>query len=100
MKDSKAMVKKEISFMKKKGAPKSMIKHEMAEAKEMCYGGKVKKMAAGGMTSMKKVAAQAVKGHEKRMHKMAGGGVTRADGCVMKGHTKGKMVKMAGGGSC
>ena len=100
MKDSKAMVKKEISFMKKKGAPKSMIKHEMAEAKEMCYGGKVKKMAAGGLTSMKKVAAQAVKGHEKRMHKMAGGGVTRADGCVMKGHTKGKMVKMAGGGSC
>jgi hypothetical protein len=100
MKESKAMVNKEIGFMKKKGAPKSMIKHEMAEAKEMCYGGKVKKMAAGGMTSMKKVAAQAVKGHEKRMHKMAGGGVTRADGCVMKGHTKGKMVKMAGGGSC
>ena len=100
MKESKAMVKKEISFMKKKGAPKSMIKHEMSEAKEMCYGGKVKKMAAGGLTSMKKVAAQAVKGHEKRMHKMAGGGVTRADGCVMKGHTKGKMVKMAGGGSC
>ncbi len=98
MKDSKAMVKKEISFMKKKGAPKSMIKHEMAEAEGMCYGGKVKKMAAGGMTSMKKVAAAAVKGHEKRMHKMAGGGVTRADGCVMKGHTKGKMVKMAGGG--
>ncbi len=98
MKDSKTMVKKEIAFMKKKGAPKSMIKHEMAEAEGMCYGGKVKKMAAGGMTSMKKVAAQAVKGHEKRMHKMAGGGVTRADGCVMKGHTKGKMVKMCGGG--
>ncbi len=33
MKESKAMVKKEVSFMKKKGAPKSMIKHEMAEAK-------------------------------------------------------------------
>jgi hypothetical protein len=41
---------------------------------------------------MKKVAAEAVKGHEKRMHKMAKGGVTRADGCVTKGHTKGKMV--------
>ena len=26
------------------------------------------------------------------------GGVTRADGCVTKGHTKGKMVKMAYGG--
>lgn len=32
-KEPKAMVKKEVSFMKKKGAPKSMIKHEMAEAK-------------------------------------------------------------------
>ena len=27
-----------------------------------------------------------------------GGGVTRADGCVSKGHTKGTMVKMAMGG--
>ena len=50
MKESKAMVAKEVSFMKKKGAPKSMIKHEMDE---MCGGGKVKKMASGGMTSMK-----------------------------------------------
>jgi hypothetical protein len=50
------------------------------------------------MPMMKKVAAKAVKGHEARMHKMAGGGVTRGDGCVMKGHTKGKMIKMCGGG--
>ena len=49
---------------------------------------------------MKKVAAEAVKGHEKKMHKMAKGGVTRADGCVTKGHTKGKMVTMKGGGYC
>ncbi len=100
MKDSKAMVKKEISFMKKKGAPKSMIKHEMAESEGMCYGGKVKKMAAGGMTSMKKVAEKAVKGHEKRMHKMAKGGTAsaRADGCAVKGKTKGTMVQMCGGG--
>lgn len=47
---------------------------------------------------MKMVAEKAVKGHEKRMHKMAKGGVTRGDGCVMKGHTKGKMIKMAYGG--
>ena len=33
MKESKAMVKKEIAFFKKKGAPKSMIKHEVAELK-------------------------------------------------------------------
>jgi hypothetical protein len=44
MKESKMMVKKEIGFMKKKGAPKSMIKHEMKEAG-------MKKMAAGGSAS-------------------------------------------------
>ncbi len=47
MKESKAMMKKEVSFMKKKGAPKSMLKHEMAEA-GMKKGGKVKKMGMGG----------------------------------------------------
>jgi hypothetical protein len=52
------------------------------------------------MPMMAKVASKAVKGHEKKMHGMAKGGVTRADGCVMKGHTKGKMIKMMGGGSC
>lgn len=49
---------------------------------------------------MEKVAKKAVKGHEKRMHKMAKGGVTRADGCVTKGHTKGKMISMKSGGYC
>jgi hypothetical protein len=49
---------------------------------------------------MKAEAEKAVKGHEKRMHKMAGGGVTRADGIVKKGHTKGKMISMKMGGSC
>jgi hypothetical protein len=52
------------------------------------------------MPMMKKVAAKAVKGHEKKMHGMAKGGVTRADGCVTKGHTKGKMIKMMSGGAC
>jgi hypothetical protein len=54
------------------------------------------------MPMMKKVAGleatKVVNKHEKKMHGMAGGGVTRADGCVMKGHTKGKMIKMMGGG--
>ena len=49
MKESKAMMKKEVSFMKKKGAPKSMLKHEMAEMKGMKKGGSTKKMAMGGM---------------------------------------------------
>jgi hypothetical protein len=52
------------------------------------------------MPMMKKVAGEAVKGHEKRMHKMAGGGSAsaRADGCATKGKTKGTMIKMMGGG--
>jgi hypothetical protein len=52
------------------------------------------------MPMMKKVAKQEVKAHEKSMHKMAKGGVTRADGCVSKGHTKGTMIKMNKGGMC
>jgi len=44
MKESKAMMKKEIAFMQKKGAPKSMIKHEKAE---MASKG-AKKYARGG----------------------------------------------------
>ena len=62
MKESKAMAKKEISFMEKKGAPKSMVKHEKEE-----YGmkkGGMKKMATGGITSAKmgKVPSGGVKG--------------------------------------
>jgi len=74
------------------------VRNKMGYAKK---GGLMKHSdIAKDMPMMKKVASAAVKGHEKKMHKMAGGGVTRADGCVMKGHTKGKIVKMMGGGSC
>ena len=76
MKESKEMVKKEIGFMKKKGAPKSMIKHEMGEMKGMNYGGKVKKMASGGLAA----------GHKA------------ADGVAVRGKTKAKQVTMKGGG--
>ena len=74
MKESKKMMAKEVAFMKKKGAPKSMLKHEMAEAKGMKKGG----MACGGMK------------------KYAKGGAI--DGVASKGKTKGTMVKMAKGG--
>ena len=84
MKESKMMVKKEVEFMKKKGAPKSMVKHEMKEA-GMKYGGKVKKMASGGLAA----------GHKS------------ADGVATKGKTRAKKVVMAGaskgmkyGGKC
>ena len=54
------------------------------------------------MPMMKKVAGEAVKGHEQRMHKMAKGGSAsaRADGCATKGKTKGKMIAMKSGGYC
>jgi phosphoserine phosphatase len=64
----------------------------------------VGKMKKGGMAHsdmakdkpmMKKVAAKAVKGHEKKMHGMARGG-----GIEIKGKTKGTMVKMKKGGAC
>lgn len=52
------------------------------------------------MPMMKKVAKEEVKSHEKRMHKMAKGGSAsaRADGCAVKGKTKGTMISMCGGG--
>ena len=53
MKESKKMMEKEVSFMKKKGAPKSMIKHEMAEAKGMKKGGKASCYARGGGIEIK-----------------------------------------------
>jgi hypothetical protein len=75
MAESKKMMGKEISFMKKKGAPKSMIKHEMAEA-GMKHGGKVKKMAGGGLAA----------GHKS------------ADGIAKKGKTDTKQIAMKKGG--
>jgi hypothetical protein len=113
MKESKAMMGKEVAFMKKKGAPKSMIKHEMAEAKGMKKGG----YAGGGMPMVekdgKRVPAFAADGVGKMKHggmakKMMGGGMAysaggytkAADGIAQKGKTKAKQVKMAYGGKC
>jgi hypothetical protein len=108
MKDSKAMVKKEVGFMKAKGAPKAMMKHEMAEMKG------AKKMASGGMPMVmkdgQKVPAFAADGKGKMAHggmakKMMGGGMSyakggsassRADGIAQKGKTKGKMLAKGG----
>jgi hypothetical protein len=99
MKESKAMVKKEIGFMKKAGAPKSMIKHEKAEMGM--------KMASGGMPMVmkdgKKVPSFAADGQGK----MKNGGMTKMgsvktnskpDGVAVKGKTKGTMIKMKSGG--
>jgi hypothetical protein len=55
MADSKKMVGKEVDFMKKKGAPAKMIKHEMAEMKGMKKGGSVDGIAKKGKTNTKMV---------------------------------------------
>ena len=84
MKESKAMMKKEVSFMKAKGAPKSMIKHEESEMKGYKKGGSVAPSKMGAV----RTAAPS------------------RDGVAMKGKTKGKQVVMAGakgmkrGGKC
>jgi phosphoserine phosphatase len=110
-------------FAKKVGVPKSVGAEFMKadKTKKMASGGMpmvekdgkkvpafaadgVGKMKKGGMAHsdiakdkpmMKKVAAKAVKGHEKKMHGMAKGG-----GIEVRGKTKGTMVKMKRGGSC
>ncbi len=76
MKESKAMVKKEVSFMKKKGAPASMVKHEESEMKGM------KKMASGGIAASKMGSVRTA--------------APSVDGLAAKGKTKGTQVKMAG----
>jgi hypothetical protein len=75
MKESKKMIGQELAFMKKKGAPKAMVKHEMGEMK-MAKGGGVKASPMGKV----KTAAPS------------------RDGVAVKGKTKGTMIKMMRGG--
>ena len=78
MAESKAMVKKEVSFMKKAGAPKSMVKHEESEMKKMAKGGS----AGNGITTAKMGTVKTA--------------APSRDGMATKGKTKGTMVKMSG----
>jgi hypothetical protein len=111
MKESKMMVKKEIEFFKKKGAPKSMIKHEEKEAK-----GKGK-MAGGGMLNTRKkaktfptasaarkdmdemtVTAPRIRGAGRLEEavvtapRIKGAGYARGGGVESRGKTRGKFV--------
>jgi len=112
-----AAVANNPAFAKKVGVPKSVGEEYLTadKGKKFMKGGMMKHSdMSKDMPMMKKVAKKAVKGHEKAMHgmkkggmtcgpatkKMAKGGVTRADGCVSKGHTKGKMISMKSGGYC
>ena len=74
MAESKKMVGKEVAFMKKKGAPKSMVKHEMGEMMGMKKGGTV---GASKMGSVKTAAPS-------------------RDGVAVKGKTKGRNLGNSG----
>ena len=85
MAESKKMVGKEVAFMKKKGAPKSMVKHEEGEMKEM-------KFKKGGIIASKMGSVRTA--------------APSRDGIASKGKTVGKNIKMGGvkaavkGGKC
>jgi hypothetical protein len=93
-----AMMAKKNPAKKMAGGGMPMVEKDGKKVPAFAADG-VGKMAKGGMTKdkpmMKKVAAKAVKGHEKKMHGMAKGG-----GIEVRGKTKGTMVKMKRGGSC
>jgi hypothetical protein len=93
------MAKKKPMKMNEGGMP--MVEKDGKKVPAFAADGKGK-MAKGGMAHsdikkdmpmMKKVAAKAVKGHEKKLHGMARGG-----GVEVKGKTKGTMIKMKSGG--
>ena len=93
------------AFAKKAGVPQSV-------GKDFSAADKGRKFSKGGdmkhedVKMDKSMMQKAVNKHEGRLHKgeamtkLAKGGVTRADGCVSKGHTKGTMIKMNYGGKC
>ena len=83
---------KKIDAKKNPGMAKlpTAVRNKMGFMKE---GGKAHSDVAKDKPMMKKVAAKAVKGHEKKLHGMAKGG-----GIESKGKTKGKMIAMKKGG--
>ena len=111
--DSKKMVGKEVAFMKKKGAPSSMIKHEKAE-----MGMKAGGMARGGMPP-EVIAAMRAKqaARQQPMRRPPPGGMpppaqppmgmkkggvakfAKGGGIESRGKTKGTIIRMAAGGS-
>jgi phosphoserine phosphatase len=83
---------KPVNMKKNPGVAKlpTAVRNKMGFMKE---GGTAHSDVAKDKPMMKKVAAKAVKGHEKKLHGMAKGG-----GIETKGKTKGTMIKMRMGG--
>ena len=100
MAESKAMVKKEVSFMKKAGAPKSMVKHEESEMKKMAKGGS----AGNGITTAKMGAVKSGGNKGKGEHAVQSKGLSKGTMIAMKGSKPLGMKKggktMAYGGKC
>ena len=99
-----AAVANNPSFAKKVGVPQSV-------GKDFNQADKGRKFAKGGdmkhedVKMDKAMMQKAVSKHESRLHKgqpktkLAAGGYTKAaDGCAVKGKTKGTMIKMNMGG--
>ena len=100
-----AAVANNPAFAKKTGVPQSVGKEfsNADKGRKFKEGGDTmaSKMNPGFMAMMAKKkdgAKSAGKMMEPKGKPFAKGGVTRADGCATKGHTKGTMVKMAMGG--
>jgi hypothetical protein len=98
-----AAVANNPKFAKKAGVPSSVGKEFLTADKGKTFkeGGTMKHSdMAKDRPMMKKVAAKAVKGHEKKMHGMKAGGMAKGGGCEVRGKTKGTMIKMKKGGAC
>ena len=91
MAESKSMMKREVAFMKKAGAPKSMVKHEESEMK-------TKKMAGGGDTTMSNPSRERRGMTMEKMGKVTAGGTKKfgEHSIQTKGHTRGKNMGDAG----
>ena len=96
------------AFAKKVGIPSKVAREYSQASKGQTFkeGGVMK----NDMMQDKAMAKKAVGMHEKQLHggkksnltklKDGGSASSRADGCVMKGKTKGTMIKMKSGGMC
>jgi hypothetical protein len=96
------------AFAKKVGVPSKVAKEYSKASKGQTFreGGAMK----NDMKQDKSMVKKAVGMHDKQMHggkktdmtKLAKGGSasSRADGCAVKGKTKGTMIAMKSGGMC
>ena len=98
-----AAVANNPKFAKKAGVPSSVGKEFLTadKGKKFKEGGTMKHSdMAKDRPMMQKVAAKAVKGHEKKMHSAGVKKMAKGGGCEVRGKTKGTMIKMKSGGAC